>query len=128
MENILEWGIEVVCWFQQFSPKLDLPFIIFTFLGEEIFFLLLLPLMYWCVDRHIGARLAIIFLFSAYLNAFAKMLASQPRPFLYDDRVLKLFHAEGGGFPSGHTQNAVVVWGYMSNAFKKRWLWYTAAL
>ncbi len=33
MESLLDWGIQVVLWFQQFSPTLDLPFKAFTFLG-----------------------------------------------------------------------------------------------
>ncbi|MBC8446155.1 MAG: hypothetical protein H8D78_00245, partial [Chloroflexi bacterium] len=51
MESILDWGINVILWFQQFSPTLDLPFKVLTFMGEEEFFLLLLPLVYWCLDR-----------------------------------------------------------------------------
>jgi hypothetical protein len=44
MENILIWGIDVVLWFQQFSPALDIPFKILTSLGDKEFFLLLVHL------------------------------------------------------------------------------------
>jgi hypothetical protein len=44
MESLLNWGIEVVLWFQQFSPTLDLPFKILTSLGDKEFFLLLIPM------------------------------------------------------------------------------------
>ena len=128
MESILDWGINVVLWFQQFSPTLDLPFKVLTFMGDEEFFLLLLPFVYWCLDRRTGARLAILFLFSAYLNASAKVLAGQPRPFAYDVRVRQLAEAVGGGLPSGHTQNAVVVWGYLAATFRRTWLWVLAGL
>lgn len=57
MESLLNWGIEVVLWFQQFSPALDLPFKILTSLGDKEFFLLLMPLVYWCINRQAGARL-----------------------------------------------------------------------
>ena len=126
--SILDWGINVILWFQQFSPTLDLPFKALTFMGEEEFFLLLLPLVYWCLDRRSGARLAILFLFSAYLNAAAKVLAGQPRPFAYDVRVRQLAEAVGGGLPSGHTQGAVVVWGYLAATFQRTWLWVVAGL
>ncbi|MBL7184661.1 MAG: phosphatase PAP2 family protein [Anaerolineae bacterium] len=126
--SILDWGINVILWFQQFSPTLDLPFKVLTFMGEEEFFLLLLPLVYWCLDRRFGARLAILFLFSAYLNAAAKVLAGQPRPFAYDVRVRQLAEAVGGGLPSGHTQNAVAVWGYLAATFQRTWLWVVAGL
>ena len=26
METILDWGVKVVLWFQQFSPAMDMPF------------------------------------------------------------------------------------------------------
>jgi hypothetical protein len=38
MESVLDWGIEIVLWFQQFSPTLDLPFKSLTFLGDKEFF------------------------------------------------------------------------------------------
>jgi undecaprenyl-diphosphatase len=123
MESIPDWGISVVIWFQQFSPALDLPFKAFTFLGDQPFFMLLLPLIYWCLNRRLGARLSILFLLSSYLNAVAKVLAGQPRPYQVDPRVLSLYKASGGGFPSGHTQNAVVVWGYLASHFRRIGLW-----
>ncbi len=128
MERFLDWGVEVVIWFQRYSPTLDLPFKAFTFMGDQLFFMLLLPFVYWCLDRHAGARLAILFLLSAYLNAVVKVLAAQPRPYQYDPRVLQLYKAGGGGFPSGHTQNAVVVWGFLASHFRHVLAWVLAGL
>lgn len=128
MDGILEWGVNVVLWFQQFSPMLDLPFSVLTFMGNEEFFLLLLPFVYWCTDRRTGARLIVLFLFSTWVNALAKALGQQPRPFQYDSRVKMLREAEGWGFPSGHTQGAVVVWGYLGTQVKRRWFWVVAVL
>jgi membrane-associated phospholipid phosphatase len=112
--SILDWGVQVVLWFQQFSPALDLPFKALTFLGDETFYLMFMPLFYWCVDRRAGSRLFFLLLFSAYVNSIAKVLADQPRPFAYDQRVQSIVHAGGGGMPSGHTQNAVVIWGFLA--------------
>jgi membrane-associated phospholipid phosphatase len=128
MQGILDWGVQVILWLQHFSPTLDLPFKAFTFLGEESFFLLLLPLLYWCLDRRIGARLSLLFSFSTYLGALAKVLLDQPRPFQYDHRVRQLVEAAGRGFPSLHTQSAVVVWGYLASQFRRTWLWAVAGL
>jgi membrane-associated phospholipid phosphatase len=125
-EDILDWGIEVVLWFQQFSPALDLPFKSLTFLGNLEFFLILMPLIFWCLDRRLGARLLILFLISAYINSVAKVIADQPRPFQYDSRVKALVPASGGGLPSGHTQSAVVVWGYLASQARRPMLWILA--
>jgi len=116
VKPFLDWGIEVVLGFQQFSPALDLPFKGLTFMGNLEFFLVFMPLIYWCIDRRMGARLLVLFLISAYANAIAKVVADQPRPFQYDPRVKPLGHAAGGGLPSGHTQGTVVVWGYLAGA------------
>lgn len=126
MESILDWGVRVVLWFQQASPALDIPFKALTLMGNEMFYLLFFPLFYWCVDRRIGARLIVLFLFSSFTNAVAKQWAGQPRPFEYDPIVQRLWPAGGGGFPSGHTQSAVVIWGYLASRFRKTWVWVVA--
>jgi membrane-associated phospholipid phosphatase len=126
MESLLNWGIEVVIWFQQFSPALDIPFKVLTFLGDKEFYMLLMPMMYWCINRRVGASLFVLLLFSAYLNEIAKLLVDQPRPFNYDPRVIKFVHEDSGGLPSGHTQSAVVVWGYLAWRFKIMPLWLLA--
>jgi membrane-associated phospholipid phosphatase len=126
VQPYLDWGIEIILWFQQFSPTLDLPFKSLTFLGNLEFFLLFMPLIYWCIDRRMGARLLVLFLISAYINVIAKVLADQPRPFQYDSRVQPLVHAAGGGLPSGHTQGTVVVWGYLASQIRSQKLWVIA--
>jgi membrane-associated phospholipid phosphatase len=128
VKPFLDWGIEGVLWFQQFSPALDLPFKSLTFLGNLEFFLICMPLIYWCLDRRLGARLLVLFLISAYINSVAKVIADQPRPFHYDSRVRALVHAGGGGLPSGHTQSAVVVWGYLASQAGRRMLWILAVI
>ncbi len=124
---MLDWGVEVILWLQRFSPELDGVGRAVTFLGDTEFFLLLLPLVYWVVDRQVGMRLAILFLLSAFVNVLAKEFAGQPRPFAYDPRVEQLVDAGPYGIPSGHTQSAVVVWGWLAISFRRRWLWALAA-
>ena len=126
MEALLDWGITTILWVQQFSPTLDLPFKVFTLMGEEVFFTLLVFSVYWCIDKRTGVRLAILFLLSGYINTVAKVLAGQPRPFEYNSQVHKLFEADGGGLPSGHTQNTVVIWGELALRFRMLWLWLIA--
>jgi len=126
--NLLDWGIEVVLWLQRFSPALDAPFKALTFLGDQEFFMLFLPLVYWCVDREAGRRLIVLFLLSAFLNSALKELFAQPRPFEYDHRVRRLVAAAGGGLPSGHTQGATVVWGYIGAHWRRPWLWALVAV
>jgi membrane-associated phospholipid phosphatase len=123
LESLLKWGVDAILWFQQASPGVDLLFKGFTFLGDEEFFLIFLPFFYWCVDRRTGVRLLVVFLISAYLNSAIKIMADQPRPFEYDSRVKAITTATGGGFPSGHTQSAVVLWGYLAYCYRHKLVW-----
>ena len=126
MEPIMDWGIAVILWLQQLRPAFDGIFEAITFTGDEMFFLLFLPLVYWCLDRRTGARLTLIYLTSVYVNAAAKFIAGQPRPYQYDIAVWAYKHVAMGGFPSGHTQNAVVVWGYLASQIRRKWAWIVA--
>ncbi len=128
MEPILNWGVMIILWLQQFSPGMDALFHGFTFLGSEDFFMVLMPLLYWCIDRRTGGRLVILFLFSSYLGALFKVLLQQPRPFQYDPRVKMLTPESSYGLPSLHTQNTLVVWVYLASVFKRKWLWLLAGI
>ncbi|MHB1319229.1 MAG: phosphatase PAP2 family protein [Anaerolineae bacterium] len=126
MTDLLDLELNVILWLREMLPGLVGVFEMLTFLGNEMFFLLFMPLVYWCFDRATGARLTVLFLLSAATNAGAKALLNQPRPFEYaPDRVRGLFEmplaeaveryeATGNGFPSGHTQNTVTIWGYLA--------------
>jgi membrane-associated phospholipid phosphatase len=52
-----------------------------TFLGSIEFFLLLLPAVYWCYDRRLVMRLALILIFSQGLNEILKVAFHSPRPY-----------------------------------------------
>jgi len=128
MEAIWQWGLDFIRTVQVVhGPALDTIFKAITFMGEEEFFLILLPLIFWCVDFTLGVRLAFAYLLSTYANTGLKDLFAHPRPFELDPAV-KLHDAEGYGLPSGHSESAVVVWGTFAAGFRKTWLWAVAIL
>lgn len=128
METIWQAGLDFIRAVQVVhGPVLDAVFKAITFMGEEEFFLVLLPLIFWCIDFAAGARLVVVLLLSTYVNSGLKDVFQHPRPFDLDPTV-KLTEAEGYGLPSGHSQSAVVVWGTMALQFRKRWLWIAAIL
>jgi len=123
MEALLQWGLDLIVVIQQVhGPALDTFFRAITFLGAEEFYLLLLPVLFWCVDFDLGARVGIFLLLSNYLNVCLKDLFRQPRPFDLDPSV-QLAAAEGYGLPSGHAQSAIVVWGALAAWARERWIW-----
>ncbi len=128
MEAIWQWGLAVVIAVQRiFGPELDGLFRVFTFLADEEFYLLLLSLFFWCVDFGLGARIALIYLLSTYLNSVLKDVFAHPRPSDLMPEV-QLAPAEGAGLPSGHAQSSTVVWGLAALSLRRRWMWVLAAV
>lgn len=121
MDSILAWGLSVIVAIQQVrGPALDNFFRAVTLIGEQEFYLALLPLILWCVDYRNGLRLTLLFLASAYLNVDLKDWFCQPRPFDIDPAV-KLFSADGYGLPSFHAQSAVAMWGAAGAWVRRPW-------
>lgn len=99
----------------------------FSALGSEPCYLLLLPLVYWLVDRRTGARLGILLLLSVLVNDLVKVAFHLPRPYWVDSSLTplsKLGLEQSFGFPSGHAQGAFLVWPFlaMQTRDKRRWL------
>lgn len=110
--------------------KLDFlvaPAKILSFLGNEEFFLLLLPLVYWGFDRKTGARLGVLLLLSASLNDILKVFFALPRPY-WGGEVVAFATERSFGFPSGHAQNAALLWTFLALRSQKPRLWVPLAL
>jgi membrane-associated phospholipid phosphatase len=117
--------LNFILWFQSSaSPLLDQFWGLMTQLGSEEFFMLFLPIVFWCVDKLIGIRFYLLFLLSIYCNDVAKAFFPTPRPYEVAPAVHPKLIETGGGyaFPSGHTQNTAVIWGYLAAQFCKPWL------
>jgi membrane-associated phospholipid phosphatase len=128
LEPIWQWGLDFIRAVQSVrGPVLDAFFRAITFLGEEDFFVILLPLILWCVNFAFGVRLAFFFFFSTLVNSGAKELLGQPRPFDLDPAV-GMYRPGGYGFPSGHSQSAVILWGAIAAYARKWWAWAVAIL
>jgi hypothetical protein len=99
----------------------------FTFLGSEQFYLLIAPAIIWCIDAALGLRLGLFLMINGMVNAALKIAFHMPRPYWYSTEVKALGGAENSfGAPSGHAQNAVVVWGTLANHIKTRVAWIIA--
>jgi undecaprenyl-diphosphatase len=93
-------------------------FAVLTFMGNEEFYLFLLPVVYWAIDREIGIRLGYLSLLSAWINSVFKHLFAIPRPAAPQLDIP--YPATDPSFPSGHAQGAVVNWAYLAYRFRNR--------
>jgi membrane-associated phospholipid phosphatase len=92
-----------------------------SFVGQELFALVIIPLILWCLDPNLGIRLGLILLTSNTLKGILKIGFGSPRPYWISDRVRALAGETSYGLPSGHAQNAVAFWGTLATAVKSQW-------
>ena len=133
MDVVHEWGLELIRAVQAAQGPLLITIMKgITLLGEEEVLLVVIPLIIWCVDFGLGARMGVIFLLGSYINTGLKGLFSLPRPYDLDAAVqLKetdYTGADAYGLPSGHSMSAVVMWGLVAAELRKGWVWVVAVL
>jgi len=128
MQPILDFGVQLVVVLQGLGSWLELPMKFFSFLGTEDFFMVVLPVLYWCVDSNLGIRVAVILMLSGSFNDVFKMALHGPRPYWYSTKVYALATETSFGAPSGHAQNATAVWGILAAGLRKWWAWLVAIL
>ncbi len=126
MEHMWQWGIDVIISVQTIrSPFFDSFFTIISFFGTMVFYLLFLPVLYWCFDKKYAARIFFLFIISSWFNTILKDLFNHPRPYSLNETV-KIGKTGGPGLPSGHAQQSFVVWGSVSLWLKNRVFSYLA--
>jgi membrane-associated phospholipid phosphatase len=122
MDGWLLWGTRVIQSVQAFgNPVLDAVFKVITFLGDEKFALLIVPFLYWALDKALALRMGFLYLGSAYVNTVLKAAFAVPRPSATAVRVIT--PTEGYSFPSGHAQTTATVWVYLATQVRKLWFW-----
>ncbi len=103
------------------------PMQFFSALGTEWFYLFLMPLLYWGANRRLAARLGALLLFSVVVNEIFKAGFALPRPYWLQP-ALSLSGEKSFGFPSGHTQNAFLIWLFLAFQSKNPRFWLPLAL
>ncbi len=110
LENLAQWR----------TPLLNYYFLAIAFLGQEEFFLIAPPAIYWLYNKQIGRRLAYLLMLGTWTNEALKNIFRVPRPPL----EIALVEEVGYGLPSGHAQLSVMLWGYAGWSLRRaiRWL------
>lgn len=114
------FGLDLVLWVQEIRFSGLAPFLEFLdFVGGELFYIILLSLVYWAFNKQLGLRMFFALVTITLLTSFFKDLFARPRPYQASDAVLPIFLEEGYGFPSGHTSASLVVWGILAFHLKR---------
>lgn len=104
------WELEFIKLLQKGSNNFfDYLLYFITQFGDELFFLLIVVTIYWCIDKREGFRLVNLFMVSQIVVGFVKVTVKRKRPYLADGIKGIIEETEGYSFPSGHSNNISVV-------------------
>ena len=97
-----------------------------TYLGDELVFMTVAIILYWCFSKKWGYYLLCVGFFSTLINQFAKILCRIPRPWVRDPGFTIVESAReaasGYSFPSGHTAGITGTMGCLARIAEKKWL------
>ncbi len=126
--SLNDWGMQLLLALQQVrTPFLNDFFRFVTNLHGDNFYLFVFPLLYWCLDKRLAARLAYLFFFGYdFSNGVLKDLLHTPRP--SDPRLEVLVTETSFAFPSGHAQGSTIFWGYLAVWARRTWFWLAAGV
>ena len=107
------WSLAGNTGMQALGGWLALPMRIFTFLGDEQFYLIAIPVVYWCIHKGLGADLGVLLVLSSFTNGLIKSFIKHNRPF-WQDAALQLGDASSFSTPSGHAQTSTALFGHLA--------------
>ena len=91
-----------------------------TVLGSEYFYVVLIAIWFWAVDKR-GSILAVFVLIVSFVsNYWLKIIFKNPRPPVTN--WLSGVHASNYSLPSAHAQNSVVIWGWVGLKSRSWWM------
>ncbi len=122
---MFEWQLPIIHWLQSLSPGLDMPMRIITAMGDFEFYMLIIPMLYWCVDPRLGLWSMMAAGLSHLTTTYFKQATHFPRPYWAYDSVKLLLPGGAGDFstPSGHASGTLAFWGAIALHYQKRWIW-----
>lgn len=127
MDSLYVLGLEIIVWLQASFPQLEGFFKLISGLGNEEFYLAVLPLIYWTINKRLGKQLGFVFFISVSINTILKQAFRGPRPFWIDESV-GLAETGGYGIPSGHTQYATALYFLIAGLIGSFWVWLLALI
>jgi membrane-associated phospholipid phosphatase len=121
MEFLFELNTRLVLFLQTLSPALDGLMEVASFLGRIEFYLVLLPFVYWTIDRRIGIRALLLLIYTDVITSAFKLFFHQPRPYWVTE-VKGISVEPSYGLPSGHASGSLTVGGMLISYTKIKWV------
>jgi membrane-associated phospholipid phosphatase len=125
VDPLYESGLEIIRWLQLNYPGLENILALVSQFGRFEFYLALVPLVYWCVNKKFGKHLAYVLALANIVNMLLKHALRQPRPYWLDAAVGRATEPQYGT-PSNHAQAATAVYLFFAYWVRRRWAWFVA--
>ena len=125
IDALLKLQKPIMLFFQSIStPALDFIAKAVTYCGDAPVAILLLLIIYWCVDKRTGFAFGGTLLPANFSMNILKVIFRVPRPWVQYPGELESAlpsTATGYSFPSGHSTTAGALWGTVYSFSKKTW-------
>ena len=143
MGNIFyfDWEVDLIEWIQHSMGKAgEILAKTASFMGEETIMLLVLLIVLFCYSKEAGKRCGFTIIAASMWFPMIKNIALRVRPYMaHPERIQGLVAVEadadpmdivqqGYSFPSGHSTNAVAMYGSIALELRKRWMWILAVI
>lgn len=91
------------------NPFLHLLFTFGAALGNELFYILFLPFLFWSVDAYLARRVILLWVFMYYVGQAVKDIFRLPRPPSPPTAKLEIHYDTEYGLPSTHVMSAITL-------------------
>jgi len=106
--------------FRSLMPWAELFFRVITELGSDYFYMILIAVGFWTVNKRASILTAFVLAASSTSNYWLKIIFKNPRP--PATNWLPGVRVSNYSLPSGHAQNSMTIWGWLGIKIKTWWM------
>ena len=136
-----DWEVDLIEWLQKTIGSAGQAIAkAVTFIGGETVMLLVLLVVLFCYKKEAGKRCGFTMVAASMWFPMIKNIVLRVRPYMaHPERVEALtvvqedadpldIIQQGYSFPSGHSANAVAMYGSIAREIRKKWMWWLAVI
>jgi membrane-associated phospholipid phosphatase len=125
MDILADFSLEVTVWLQDHYPQIEQFLKAFSATGKFEFYLAVITLIYWSLEKRLGRSLIYLLIFSYAINTMLKHFFADVRPY-WKNPGIGLDNETSYGIPSGHAQGSTVFYGLIAMWAGRAWMWLLA--
>ena len=117
-----------IVWLQHHLIWLDSLLRALSIYGYSYHYLFIAAVIFWTGYTRVGGRLAMSVLISTIAFGACRQFFASPRPYWNHPDLFQGMTEKAYGMPSGHTQNATLIWSLLAYSLKSRWFYLAAGI